>query len=94
MSAWQGQFLHNCNVSIWQFRIPSSNCLSSVVRVSQASGHKVGQFPREGLFTKMAFIIEKEIFTHIFTLGAQNQQRDNFTILQWHNQQHCIKRKP
>lgn len=40
MSALQGQFLHNCNVSIWRFRIPSSNCLSSVVRVSQTSGHK------------------------------------------------------
>lgn len=94
MSAWQGQFLHNCNVSIWRFRISSSNCLSSVVRVSQASGHKVGQFPWEGWFTKMAFIIEKEIFTQIFTLSAQTQQRDNFTILQWHNQQHRKKRKP
>lgn len=41
----------------------------------------------------MAFIIEKDIFTHIFTLDAGTQQRDNFTTLQWHNQQHCKKKK-
>lgn len=93
MSVLQGQFLYNCNVSIWQFSMPTSNCLSSVVIVSQAYGHKVGQFPREGLFTKVSFIVEKEICTHIFTLGARIQQRDNFTTFPWHNQQHRKKRK-